>query len=218
MSPGVVKADVCLMAYPTAPCVYHYTSLTKYTVGVGDPLYDPAYDLGGEVLIKIDPIDGDGIALDVYQAPGLTGFVLDEVNQGYFAVGTSYDLVIDGYNKTPTTYVNILLVFDTFEPGGCVPLITVDGQPALFDAGLGYYFPIGDLVVSTPTPVGNAYSDTRMFAVDFQLCSGFRVWGFSDENFNLAHDLPGECFTAFSHDVTVPTEETSWGAVKSLYR
>jgi hypothetical protein len=218
MSPGVVKADVCLMAYPTSPCEYHYSSLTKYTVGIGHPLYDPAYDLGGEVLVKIDPIDGDGIALDVYQAPGLTGFVLDDAPdaQGYFAVGTSYDLVIDGYNKTPTTFVNILLVFDTFEPGGCVPSITVDGQPALFDAGLGYYFPIGDLVVLTP--VGNAYSDTRTFTIDFQLCSGYRVWGFSDENFSLTHDLPGECFTAFSHDVTVPTEETSWGAVKALYR
>lgn len=218
MSPGVVKADVCLMVYPTSPCVYHYSSLDKYTVGPGDSLYDPAYDLDGEVLIKIDPIDGDDIALDVYQAPLLTGFVLDEVDQGYFYIGTSHELVVDGYSKTPTTYANILLVFDTFQPYGCVPLITVDGQPLLFDPGLGYYFPIGDLVVSTPTPVGNAYSDTRTFSIDLQLCAGYRVWGFADENFNLIHDLPGECFTAFSHDATVPTEEATWGEVKSLYR
>lgn len=216
--PGIVAADVCLMAYPTSTCVYHYSSLDKYTVGFGHPLYDPAFDLGGEVLIKIDPVDGDGIALDVYQAPGLTGFVLDEVNQGYFSIGNSYDLVIDGYSKTPTTYVNILLVLDSFEEEGCAPSISVDGQPVLFDPGLGYYFPIGELVVSTPTLVGNAYSDSRTFAIDLQLCSGFRVWAFSDENFNLAHDLPGECFTAFSHDATIPTEEATWGAVKSLYR
>ena len=218
VSPGIVAADVCLMAYPTSPCVYHYSSLDKYTVGLGHTLYDPAFDLGGEVLIKIDPIDGDGIALDVYQAPGLIGFVNDEINQGFFSLGNSYDLVIDGYSKDPTTYINILLVFDSFEQESCAPTITVDGQPVLFDPGLGHYFPIGDLVVSTPTPVGNAYSDTRTFAVGLQNCSGFRIWAFSDENANMAHDLPGECFTAFSHDSTVPTEEVTWGSVKSMYR
>ena len=218
MTAGVVLADVCLMAYPTGPCEYYYSSLDKYTVGPGDPLYDPLYDLGGVVLIKIDPIDGDGIALDVYQAPGLTGFVLDEVNQGYFAIGVDYDLVIDGYNKNPTTYTNILLVFDGIVPEGCTPQITVDGNPALFDAGLGYYYPIGDLVVSTPTPVGNSFSDTITLTISVGLCTGARVWGFSDVNFNLAHDRPGECFTAFSHDLTVPARETTWGAVKTMYR
>jgi hypothetical protein len=218
MIPGVVLADVCLMAYTTSPCEYHYSSLDKYTVGFGHPLYDPAYDLGGEVLIKIDPVDGDAIALDVYQAPGLAGFVLDEINQGYFSSDITYDLIIDGYNKNPTTYTNILLVFDGVLPEGCTPLITVGGNPVMFDAGLGYYYPIGDLVVSTPTPVGNSYSDTVTLAVALQLCSGVRVWAFSDANFNLMHDLPGECFTAFSHDVTVPVQEATWGAVKSLYR
>jgi len=216
--PGLLYADVCLMAYPTGPCEYHYSSLDKYTVGFGHPLYDPAYDLGGAVLIKIDPVDGDAIALDVYQAPGLTGFVLDEVNQGYYAVGTEYDLVIDGYSRTPTTYVNILLVFDTIEPYGCTPVITVDGDPVLYDAGLGYYYPIGNLVVSTLTPEGNAYSDTITLTVSLQACTGVRVWGFADENYNLMHDLPGECFTAFSHDTTIPVRESTWGSVKSLYR
>ena len=178
------------------------------------PIPDPG---PGEVLIKIDPIDGDGVALDVYQAPGLVQFVLDEVNQGYFSILLDYDLVIDGYNKDPTVYSNILLVFDTFDPVDCVPVITVDGNPALFDAVLGYYYPIGDLVVSTP--VGNNYSDTTTHTIVVGSCSGARVWAFADENFSLTHDLPGECFTAFSHDSTVPVEaKTSWGALKSQYR
>lgn len=215
--PVGVRADACLMAYPTGPCMYHYSSLDKYTVGYGHALYDPLFDLGGEVLIKIDPVDGDGIALDVYQAPGLTGFVLDEVSQGYFTLGVDYDLVIDGYNRTPTTYTNILLVFDGIQPAGCTPSITVDGQPALHDPGLGYYYPIGDLVVSTPTPVGNSYSDTVTLSIDLENCTGYRIWAFSDENFNLAHELPGECFTAFSHDVTIPVQESTWGAIKTLH-
>ena len=217
ISPVAVYADTCLMAYTTGPCMYHYSSLDKYTVGLGHPLYDPLFDLGGEVLIKIDPVDGDGIALDVYQAVGLTGFVLDEVNQGYFSLDANYDLVIDGYNRTPTTYTNILLVFDGFQPAGCTPSITVDGQPVLYDPGLGYYYPIGDLAVSTPTPVGNAYSDTVTLSIDVAVCSGFRVWAFADENFSLTHELPGECFTAFSHDVTIAVEETTWGAIKALH-
>ena len=217
ISPMAVHADTCLMTYPTSSCMYHYSSLDCYTVGLGHPLYDSMYDLGGEVLIKIDPIDGDGIALDVYQAPGLSGLVLDEVNQGYFTLGTDYDLIIDGYNKSPTTYTNILLVFDTILPEGCAPSIMVDGQPALYDPGLGYYFPIGNLTVSTPTPVGNSYSDTVTLMIDLENCTGYRIWAFSDENYSLTHDLPGECFTAFSHDATIAVRESTWGAIKSLH-
>jgi hypothetical protein len=183
-------------------------------VGPGDPLYDPVYDRGGEVLIKVDL---DEIALDVYQAPGLTGFVHDEVNQGYFSIGTDYDLVVDGFANEPTTYHNILLVFDSFEPTDCVPLITVDGNPPLLDPGLGYYYPIGDLVVESPTPFGNNYSDTVTHTIHWDLCSGIRIWAFADEDFDLIHDPSAECFTAFSHDLTLPVKEETWGSIKEIY-
>lgn len=214
LSPGLLWADACLMAYSTGPCVYHYSSSDFYTVSAGDPLYDPAYDRNGEVLIKFGL---DEIALDVYQAPGLTGFVHDEVNQGYFSIGTDYDLVIDGFSNEPTTYYNILLVFDSFEPASCVPTITIDGNPPLYDAGLGYYYPIGDLVVQTPTPLGNNYSDTVMFTIHWDLCSGLRVWAFADEDYNLVHNPSVECFTAFSHDLTVPVKEETWSAIKGMF-
>ena len=218
VSPVAVWADTCLMAYPTGACMYHYSTLDYYTVGVGHPLYNSLYDLGGEVLIKIDPIDGDGIALDVYQAPGLTGLVADGVSQGYLALDVDHDLIIDGYHRAPTTYYNILLVFDSVLPEGCTPSITVNGQPVLHDPALGFYYPIGDLVVSTPAPVGNSYSDTVTLSIEFENCIGYRVWAFSDENFNLVHELPGECFTAYSHDVTIAVEESTWGAIKTLHR
>jgi hypothetical protein len=36
----------------------------------------------------------------------------------------------------------------------------------------------------------------------------------------LRHDLRrdgGECFTAFSHDVTVPVEATTWGGIRGAF-
>lgn len=213
LTPALVSADPCLIVYPDGATIYHYEAAEYYTVGPGDPLYDPVYDRGGEVLI--DALT-DEIALNIYQAPGLVGFVLDNVDQGYFIAFNPFNLIVDGFANTPTTYANILLVFDLILPSGCVPIITVDGNPVLFDPGLGYYWPIGDLVVSTPTPTGGNYSDTATFAINALGCIGYRVYAFADENFNLVRD-GGECFSAFSHDVTVPAHDRTWGAVKSLF-
>lgn len=206
-------ADPCLVVYPTTNCIYHYDVAEYYTVGPGDPLYDPMYDRNGEVLIDIND---NQIALNIYQAPGLSGFTPSTGGQeGYFFTGHDFDLVVDGFNHAPTTYVNILLVFVP-DPSYCSPLVTVDGNPALYDAGLGWYYPVGDLVVSTPTPTGNNYSDTVTLSIHFDLCTGMRMWAFADENYDLTRN-GGECFTAFSHDATVPVDETTWGHIKSLY-
>jgi hypothetical protein len=115
-----------------------------------------------------------------------------------------------------TTYVNIQLVFDRVEPSFCVPGLTVDGDAVSYQAGLGWYFPIGDLVVSTPTPQGNNYSDTRTVHVAFQNCASIRIYAFSDEDFDLRRD-GGECFSAYSHDTTVPAKDSTWGAIKEIY-
>lgn len=211
--PAVVLADPCLIVYPDGPTEYHYDPAEYYTVMPGDPLYDPAYDRGGEVLIDINTNE---IAYNIYQAPGLTGFVMDSEDQGYFLIGNHFDLIVDGFSNTPTTFVNIILVFDRFEPEFCTPMITVDGNPVLFDPGLGWYWPIGDLEVVTPTADGNNFSDTVMHLIDWSGCAGLRIWAFADENFNLVHD-GGECFSAFSHDLTVPVDEKTWGAIKHLY-
>lgn len=205
--------DPCLVVYPTGNCVYHYDINEYYTVTAGDPLYDPMYDLGGEVLIEVLTND---IAYTVYQAPGLAGFTPSMYgNEGFFFTGNDFDLTVDGFNNMPTTYVNILLVFEP-DPSSCTPIITVDGNPALYDAALGWYYPIGDLDVSTPTPDGNNYSDTVTFSVHFDLCTGMTIWAFSDENDDLMW-TDSECFTAFSHDSTVPVREKTWGGVKVIY-
>lgn len=211
--PTTALADPCLIVYPDATVIYHYESAEYYTVGPGDPLYDPAYDRGGEVLIDINTNE---IAYDVYQAPGLAGFELDEMYQGYFTMEFDFTLVVDGFSNAPTTYTNILLVFDLIEPDGCTPTISIDGNPVMTDPGLGYYYPIGDLSVSTPAQ-GNNYSDTMELDFSWTGCTNLRIWAFADEDYSLSRD-GGECFSAYSHDLTVPTQETSWGGVKVLYR
>lgn len=206
-------ADPCLVVYPASPCEYHYDPGEYYTVSFGDSLYDPAFDRGGEVLI--DLLTGE-IAYDVYQAPVITHFVMDSENQGYYTIDTSFDLVVDGFNNDPITYENIILVFDRVEPSWCVPGVWIDGSPAMYDEFLGWYYPIGDLVVSTPTPRGGNVSDIVTQNFTWENCIALRIYAFADENYNLNRD-GGECFSAYSHDTTVPVKESTWGAVKELY-
>jgi len=199
-----------LIVYPDGPSVYHYESAEYYTVSSGHPLYDPAYDRGGLVLIELNT---DEIPLDIYQAQNISGFVLDEENQGFFINDNSFDLIVDGFSNGPHTYTNIVLVFDSFDPDGCVPFMSVDAVPAVYDPGCGWHCPLGGLEVSTPTPDGNNCSDTMTCLVQAVGCLAVRVWAFDDENGNLIHD-GGECFSAFSHDTAIPIQGRTWGSIK----
>ncbi|MCK5407887.1 MAG: hypothetical protein KAJ37_10545 [Candidatus Krumholzibacteria bacterium] len=201
-------ADPCLVVYPVSPAKYHYDVNEYYTVTAGHPLYDPMYDRGGEVLIDINT---DEIAYNVYQIPNLVGFEQSTNGQeGYFFIGSYFELIVDGFSNEPTTYENIIVVFEP-DPDYCDPMISVDGDPVV-----GLRYPLGDLVVSTPTPDGNNYSDTITKHVTWSGCYGVRMWAFADNNYDGIHD-GSECFTAFSHDATVPVTEASWGAIKNLY-
>jgi hypothetical protein len=88
----------------------------------------------------------------------------------------------------------------------------VNGMPIA-----GNTYNAGDLAVTTPTMDGNNYSDTMIILVSWHGCYGTHIWAFSDEDNSGTHD-GGECFTAFSHDATIPTEESTWGSIKSQYR
>ncbi len=207
--PTFAAADPCLIVYPTNPAYYHFDVNEYYTVSVGDSLYDPMYDRGGQVLIDIN---SDEVAFDIYQIPNLLGFEESmSGEEGYFFIGSYFELIVDGFNNDPTLYTNVLLVFDP-DPDMCDPTVTVNGNPVT-----GNTYPLGDLMVTSPTGEGNNYSDVITVDVTWTGCYGVRMWAFADENFNGVRD-GGECFTAFSHDATVPTKESSWGAIKSLYQ
>ncbi len=207
MSSGLL-ADPCLVVYPDAPCIYQYDPSEYFTVGPGDPLYDARYDRGGMVLLET----GSGeIDLSIYQAPHITGFAATyDGNEGYIFGGTAFSLIIDGFSNGPTTYPDVLVIFDKVVPSGCVPTLSVDGMPVT-----GGIYHAGDLIVSTPS--GSHYSDTKTIWVDWRGCYGVRIWAFADADHDHKRD-GGECFTAFSHDLTIPTRETTWGGVKELYR
>jgi hypothetical protein len=142
---------------------------------------------------------------------------MDASLQGYFTMDHDFTLVVDGWHNEPTTYVNILIVFDLIQPSGCTPVITIDGNPALWSPSLGWYYPAGDLDVSTPTPEGNNYSDVLEFDFSWTGCQSLRIWAFSDADYDGMRG-GSECFSAYSHDLTVPTEEHTWGSVKAKYR
>jgi hypothetical protein len=202
-------ADPCLVVYPTGACTYHYDVNEYYVVGPGDPLYDPAYDRGGVVLIDSNTNE---IAYNIYQAPGLTGFTVSSGGQdGYFFEGNSFQLVVDGFNNAPITYTNIYLVAVPL-PESCPPNIMINGSPMT-----GSQLLLGDLTVSTPTAEGNNYSDSIVLDVTWDLCAEIQFWAYSDENGNGMHD-GGECFSAFSHDTTVSATDGSFGAIKATFR
>ncbi len=212
--PSVASADPCMMVYPDSDCTYHYDPAEYFTVGPGHMLYDPEFDRGGLVLIELEMHE---IAYNVYQAPELNGFEMDPENHGFFTFGRNLDIIIDGFSHVPTTYRNVIVVFVRFEPSWCRPSFFVNGNPVLYLEGLGWFCPIGDLVVSTPTLWGNNYSDSITLDITWEDCIGVRMFAFSDENYNFVKD-GGECFSAFSHDTTVQTERNTWGAIKALYR
>ncbi|MBN2183710.1 MAG: hypothetical protein JW746_00120 [Candidatus Krumholzibacteriota bacterium] len=209
---SLVFADHCLILYPAGPCIYEYDESEYTLIGPGDPGYDALseFSLEGVVLVAIK----DG-AIDeaIYQAPELRGFRPSRDGKfGYVFDLTEFTLVVDGFSGTPTTYENILLIFDGFVPAECIPTVYFD-----YELLTNFTVPIGDLVVSTPTDYGNNYSDILTFDVVWSGCYGLHIWAFADENHNGQRD-GGECFTAYSHDILVPAEEASWGKIKILDR
>lgn len=212
LSASFVQAEPCLMAYPDGPSIYHYSSAEEYLVGPGHALYDPAYDRGGYVIIDANTHE---IAEEIYQAPGLVGFELDEEQQGWFFQGSQMNLVIDGFSNVPTTYTNVSIAFRAIS-NWCGGTVLINGLPAM-DAGDGtYYLPLGDLVVSTPTPNGNNFSDTMTVLVEWDSCLEIDVWAWSDDNYNGLRD-GGDCRTAFSKNTTIPTEASSLSQIKATF-
>ncbi|MCK4539277.1 MAG: hypothetical protein KAV42_10820 [Candidatus Krumholzibacteria bacterium] len=203
-------SDPCLVTYPSGACVYRYDTAEYFTVTVGDSLYDPMYDRGGEVLIEIGTLDIDH---SIYQAPFLSSFEPSvDGMEGYFFYNNEFTLIVDGFSNEPVVYDNVMLVFENLSPNDCTGTVIINGVPLTGDT-----YNAGSLTVSTPTAEGNNYSDVIELEVKWLGCYGMNVWAYADINGNGIFD-GGECFSAFSHDVTIGTSNASWGNIKNLYK
>jgi hypothetical protein len=210
LAPAAILADPCLVVYPSGPCIYCFDPSEYYTVGPADPLYDPAFDRGGLVLLETGTNEID---YSIYQAPDIVRFQPSVGgNDGYVFLTTDVELIVDAFSNEPRTFRNIIVVFDRFTPEGCIPAIMVDGNPL---TGNRYF--AGDLDTLTPTAWGNNFSDTFAMQIKWMNCSGIRIWAYADENYNGVKD-GGECFTAYSHDASIAVESSTWGNIKGMYR
>ena len=201
--------DICLIAYPQEESVYHYKDSRYFTVGPGHELYDPAYDIDGEVLICAETGE---IAYEVYRA-NVVAFEASHDHWYGFEIQTSpYHLVIEALSPEPAVYENILLAF-AFVPVGCHPMVRVNGN--LVD---GARYALGDLAVNTQDGDGDWYGQI-IVEMSFAGCEGANIWAFSDVNGDLGYDYDeGECTSSYLYHVFVPAEESTFSAIKQLYR
>ncbi len=204
-----LMAGPCLIVYPANDCIYMYDPNLYYTVGPGHPLYDPENARNGEVIYRTETNEID---YSIYQAPNLTGFMpsIDGM-KGYFFSGMSFTLILDSFSGEQEIYKNVKLVFGFKDNRiNCRPTVLVN--EICLD---NLVYSVGDIVVSKTNEQGNNYSETMTFSVTWYGCYSMYVWAYADENYNGEKD-GCECGTAFSYDITISTEDTSWGAIKML--
>jgi hypothetical protein len=199
--------DVGLLVYPANYTVFRYEAASYEIKEPADPQYDPAYSVSGHMLWNRTE---NRVALEVYRAFGLTGFEVSATGRNeFFMMGNTAAVCVDGFSAYPRQLNDIYIEFQPFPPTSSLEIL-VDDVPV---QGLRYYIP--RLVVSTPTGDG-FYADAAAFRVRWVGAEYLRIFVYADKNGNRVFD--GEPFCSLlMQDLTVPTEERSWGAIKSLY-
>jgi hypothetical protein len=200
-------AEPSYLVYPSSPAVFHYDTSRFELVTPGDPRFDPQYQIGNQMLW--DRMGGR-VAFEIYRAPLLTGFEpsFGGLNE-FVTVGNVFDVIVDGFGMSPRTIGSLCL---RFWPESNSPVsLTVDGQPVT-----RLSLPLPMMEVTTPLGSGY-YGDTRVHSFNWVGSRTIRIIAFSDKNANGAFDGT-PLYTIVAHDVAVPVESRSLGAVKALYR
>jgi hypothetical protein len=201
-------AEPCILAYPAGRVSFLYDTARYEAKSAGDPLFDPAYAVGG--LMLWDKLK-ERIAFEVYQAPGLEAFAPSLSGRSEFLFyGLEMQLVIDGFAETPRQLSDVIVQFSP-QPLGASAAILVDGVPV---SDLRYAAP--RLVVSTPTGTGY-YSDSVTINVGYSGVLRIDMIVFQDRNGNRIFD-GDECYGTIIEDFTIPVEEKTWGSIKALYQ
>ena len=205
---GKAMAEPCILAYPAGPVSFLYDTARYEAKTAGDPLFDPAYSVGG--LMLWDKLK-ERIAFEVYQAPGLDAFgpSLSGRNEFLF-FGLELPLVIDGFAETPRQLSDVIVQFSP-QPVSASVTILVDDVPV---RDLRHAVP--RIVVSTPTGTGH-YSDTVTINIRYSGVLRVDIIVYQDRNGNRIFD-GDECYTTIIEDFTIPVEEKTWGSIKALYQ
>lgn len=207
LGPGAALADVGLLVYPTQYVSFRYDPADYEVKQPADPNFDPAYAVSGFMLWNKSE---NRVALEVYRAPYISEFETSATGRNeYYMAGNLATICVDGFSEYPRQLNDIYVEFQPFPPTSS-PNIFVDGVRV---DGLRYYVP--QLVIATPA--GNGfYSDRLQFHLRWLGAQYVRIIVYADKNGNRVFD--GEPSVGFlMEDLTVPTQERTWGAIKSLY-
>lgn len=205
---GLAIAEPCLLIYPLQKTVFRFDPSKYILIPEGDSLYDELYGKSGVMLW--DPNE-QRIPYEVYQSPNLQGFEHSSFGRNeFFIPRKQLTIAVDGFYHAPRRLNDIFIRFIPI-PADAVVEIRING--VLVD---NLYYHIPSLLVTTL--LGNGYySDALTFDIEWTGPKGFLVTAFADKNGNRVYD--GEpCFSVFMEDPSVPTEATTWGRIKSLYK
>jgi hypothetical protein len=202
-------AEPLLLVYPNKPAIFHYNTSEYSALMPGHPDYDPGYSAGGVTLW--DNVE-DRVAYEVFRAPALAGFQPSTSGMNEFVLMTNeFNLIVDGYGDYPRQ-LNKLYVQFAPAPPHATALVEMAGEDLW-----SRITPIPGIDAREPTSDGR-YAGTRTLHIRWSGSVGIRFTAFGDKNNNRAYDGGVPKWSIYVMDNTVPVEETSWGAIKAMYR
>lgn len=199
--------DVGLLVYPAKFVTFRYDPADYEVKQPADPMFDPAFAVAGSMLWNRPE---NRVAFEVYRAQSISGFEMSANGRSeYYTLGNTASICIDGFSEYPRQLSDICVEFQPFPPTS-QPVIYIDDERI---QGLRYFIP--RLVIATPA--GNGfYSDRILFHLRWLGAQYVRIIVYADKNGNRVFD--GEpTVSTFMEDLTIPTEERTWGSVKALY-
>ncbi len=205
---GSAYTEPLLLVYPDKPAEFQYDQSRYEVLGPSDGNYDPNYDVGGVMLW--DKVE-QRIPYEIYRAPQITGFSPSNNGMNQFVLMVNkFWLIIDGFSVYPRQVNEISIRFFP-DPPHSSAVILMNNEP------LDYLITrISGINVQTETPEGY-YSNTKQVLIWWSGAVGMRITAYGDKNKNLVYDGGTPTWSIYVQDNTVPVEETTWGAIKSLY-
>lgn len=205
---GAAFAEPSYLIYPNVPTVFRYDVNRYEIVGSGDALrFNPQFAVGNYMLW--DRVDGR-IPFEVYGAPQLIGFEPTVGTSEFVTYNDEFDLVVDGIGTQPYTIGNLYLRFWPYGTQTST-LLTIDGVTSDH-----LTVPLASLTVNTPVQDGY-FSNTRVHHVSWTGASAMEITAFSDKDGDGSY-TGTPLYRIIARYTPVPTQPTTWGQVKALYR